>query len=60
MRSVVFPYSSYKGILTPIIPIQVKGAYDWIKIWTYVDSGASYSLFGTEEAEWERWDFYEV
>lgn len=51
MRSVIFPYSSYKGILTPIIPIQVKGTYDWIKIWTYVDSGASYSLFGTEEAD---------
>ena len=51
MRSVVFPYSSYKKILTPIIPIQVKSSYDWVKIWAYVDSGASCSLFKAKEAE---------
>lgn len=51
MRPVVFPYSSYKGIAAPIIPIETKGKLGWARIWVYVDSGASYSLFGVEEAE---------
>lgn len=51
MRSVSFPYSLYKGFATPIAPIEIKGKPGWVRIWAYVDSGASYSLFGVEEAE---------
>ena len=42
---------TFKGIATPIIPVEVKGKLGWVRIWAYVDSGASYSLFGVEEAE---------
>jgi len=51
MRSIRFPYVNYKSILTPIIPVLVKGKVGWVKVWVYVDSGASYSLFGTQDAD---------
>lgn len=51
MRSLEFPYSKYKGLKTPIIRFQVKGMKDWVNVWAYVDSGASFSIFSTQEAE---------
>lgn len=46
-RSIKFPYKTHKGIACPIIPIEISG----IRLDTYVDSGAFYSIFSTKEAE---------
>ena len=51
MRAVSFPYALYKGRHAPIIPVECRGPRGWVSIWTYVDSGASFSIFGTESAE---------
>jgi len=44
-------YSSYKGIKVPIIPIEIEGREGWKKVWTFVDSGATYSILNKNEAE---------
>ena len=51
MRSVIFPYTLYKGRFAPIIPVQLYGPRGWVPIWTYVDSGASFSILATASAE---------
>lgn len=51
MRSLKFPYSEYKGLKTPIIRFEIKGKTRWVSVWAYVDSGASFSIFSTQEAE---------
>lgn len=51
MRALKFPYSEYKGLKTPIVRFEAKGKKGWVSIWAYVDSGASFSIFSTQEAE---------
>ena len=52
MRSLAFKYSRLPGKEpAPIIPIQIKGRGGWIKSWAYVDSGATFSIFGRTDAE---------
>ena len=51
MRAVTFPYTLYKGRWAPIIPVQLYGPRGWVPIWTYVDSGASFSILATPSAE---------
>lgn len=51
MRTVKFPYSSYRGLKAPIIPLLVYGKTGWKEIWVYVDSGAAFSIFAASEAE---------
>ena len=46
-RSITFPYQSYKGLLCPIIPVEINGTF----IDAYVDSGAFFSIFKVEVAQ---------
>lgn len=50
MRSLEFSYSFYKGVYLPIVPIKLQHQGEWYDVWTYVDSGATYSLFTNREA----------
>ena len=45
-----FPYQKYKGILSPIIRIQLKGPSGLLESRALVDSGASHSIFLTSVA----------
>ena len=45
-----FPYSSYKGIKVPLVPLQLKGKNGWHWVWAFVDSGATYSIFHSDVA----------
>lgn len=51
MRAIVFPYTLYKGRVAPIAPILFRGPRGWVPIWTYVDSGASFSILGDASAD---------
>ena len=50
MRTIEFPYTPYKGIFVPAIPLQLKGGGQWFDLWAFVDSGATYSIFKSKEA----------
>ncbi|MDI6788658.1 MAG: hypothetical protein QME51_09830 [Planctomycetota bacterium] len=50
MSAIIFPYVFYHGMYSPIIPIGVKSASGWGKLWAYIDSGSVYSIFRYEEA----------
>ena len=50
-NSVKFPYKIYKGNPCPIININIQGPKGWLKIESYVDSGAFISIFTIEEAQ---------
>jgi len=50
MRSIEFPYTLYKGIYIPVIPVQLLHLGRWHKKWAFVDSGATYSIFSAKEA----------
>ena len=45
-----FPYRRYRGGPAPIIPIQIRTGKRWRTVWTYVDSGAAYSILTVTEA----------
>jgi len=47
MSIIEFPYLIHKGYYMPIIPIRISDH----KIWTYVDSGATFSIFDAKEAK---------
>lgn len=51
MRSLTFPYLSYRGYKAPIIVLAIKAKGEWRQTTAYVDSGATCSIFKTEEAE---------
>jgi len=50
MPSLKFRYSVYRDISVPIIPVHLEGD-GWHEVWTYVDSGASYSILKVQEAD---------
>ncbi len=55
MPLIEFPYTFHKQYLMPIIPVLIEGH----KIWTFVDSGATFSIFGIDDArrlgiDWEK------
>jgi hypothetical protein len=52
-----FPYTSYKGLPAPIIPLTLITNQQASRVWTYVDSGAIYSIFKVSEAEKAGLDF---
>lgn len=52
-NSIKFPYKTYNNIPCPIITIKIRGT----AIDTYVDSGAFYSIFSVNEAEWMNIDY---
>ncbi len=52
MSVVEFDYSYYAGEKSPIVPIYVRDKDNqWHRIWAYVDSGATCSVFLEEEAQ---------
>lgn len=51
MSVVAFKYSRYKDYHLPVVPIHVKGGTHWHEVRVFVDSGATYSVFGYQEAE---------
>ena len=52
MCTVTFPYVSLHGRHPlPIVPVELKGPSGWKEMLAYVDSGASFSIFATDEAE---------
>lgn len=52
-----FPYSSYKGLKVPLVPIRLQGENGWHWVWAYVDSGATYSIFHSDVAARLELDF---
>jgi predicted aspartyl protease len=52
---VAFPYTLHKGYAMPIIPVTILTH----KIWVFVDSGATFTVLGSDEAhrlgiDWQR------
>jgi predicted aspartyl protease len=55
MSLIEFPYTLHKHYLMPIIPVLIAGH----KLWVFVDSGATFSIFGIDDArrigiDWEK------
>lgn len=50
MRVIEFPYTLYKALSVPIVPVQLQHKGDWYELWAFVDSGAAYSIFAAREA----------
>jgi len=50
MRIIKLDYLVYQKRKSPIIPVALFGRKEWKITWVYVDSGASYSIFSTEDA----------
>jgi predicted aspartyl protease len=46
MSLIEFPYTLHKHYLMPIIPVMIAGH----KFWVFVDSGATFSIFGIDDA----------
>lgn len=51
MSVVEFTYTKYRDMTVPMIPIKLKGQEQWFEFWAFVDSGATYSIFASGEAE---------
>lgn len=51
MRVIEFPYTLYKSLPVPIIPVQIQNRGEWFELWAFVDTGATFSIFGAREAE---------
>jgi len=55
MSLIEFPYTFHKHYLMPIIPILIENH----KLWTFVDSGATFSILSIDDArrigiDWEK------
>jgi hypothetical protein len=55
MPIIEFPYTLHKQYLMPIIPLLVEDH----KLWTFVDSGATFSIFSIDDArrigiDWDK------
>jgi hypothetical protein len=50
-QPVTFSYKIYKNLLCPIVKFSLRAKGKWIDVESYVDSGASVSLFSTMEAQ---------
>jgi len=47
-----YPYQPIaKGLLAPIVDIQIWSSGRWVTFDAYVDSGATYTIFGPDNAE---------
>lgn len=57
MRSVSFPYTVHKGLAIPYIPLALKIGKSWRRFWTFVDSGATYSILRASEIEDLNFDY---
>lgn len=55
MSIIEFPYILHKSYLMPMIPITILDH----RVWVFVDSGATFTILGTDEAlrlgiDWEK------
>ncbi len=55
MRLVEFPYTLYKGLQVPIIPLQLQNGGKWFELWAFVDSGATFLFL--PRAKQPAWDW---
>jgi len=51
VSAIEFNYTKYRDMMVPMIPIKLKGRKQWFEFWGFVDSGATYSIFASKEAE---------
>jgi predicted aspartyl protease len=51
MKEYIYPYRIIRGISSPIVPIKIMEDDKIAKVYAYVDSGATYSVFSADEAE---------
>ncbi|MCW3133743.1 MAG: retroviral-like aspartic protease family protein [Methanophagales archaeon] len=51
MREYIYPYRSIREISPPIIPVKIMKDGKIARIYAYVDSGATYSVFSDDKAE---------
>ena len=52
MSVIELNYTKYRDMMVPMIPIKMKcETEDWLEFWAFVDSGATYSIFSSKEAE---------
>jgi len=51
MSVIEFAYAKYRDMMVPMIPIKMRGQDRWFEFWAFVDSGATYSIFASKEAE---------
>ena len=51
MSVIELNYTKYRDMMVPMIPIKMKRKEDWLEFWAFVDSGATYSIFASKEAE---------
>ncbi len=58
MSSIIFRYGIYQNISIPIIPIKLRNNNTWHEVWVYADSGATYSILKSQEAERLGIDIY--
>lgn len=45
MSVIVYRYAYFRGRFVPLIPVGIRGAAQWHRVWAYADSGAAYSIF---------------
>ena len=46
-----FPYTLFRGLPVPIIPLELHGPKGWRSAWAFIDSGATFSIFHSSVAE---------
>jgi hypothetical protein len=51
MKEYTCPYRIIRGISSPIIPIKIMKDDKIARVYAYVDSGTTYSVFSADEAE---------
>lgn len=51
MRTITFPYRTYRILPCPIVPLGLQGPNGWMKTEAYVDSGAFISVFTVADAQ---------
>lgn len=51
MSAIEFPYIFHRGFYVPIIPIKLRIGDRWLERWTFVDSGATFSLLHPKAVE---------
>ncbi|OGX04770.1 MAG: hypothetical protein A3G87_02895 [Omnitrophica bacterium RIFCSPLOWO2_12_FULL_50_11] len=57
MRSVGFPYVRHRGYFVPIIPFQIHFPKAWGTLFAYVDTGASFTIIRSSDAQVFGYDF---
>ena len=51
MSECIYHYRIIRGVSSPIIPVTMMKGDNTARIYAYVDSGATYSVFSADDAE---------